>query len=72
MGFENVKCPVCNASYFQVQYSTETALYSPPVYRDGELISKDPNWHTTFCICLNCGNTFIISSHEGEVNVMKS
>ena len=66
-----VNCPYCNKSYYQENYHVSTAMYSPVVVKDGEIISHDPNYHTTHCTCLNCGHTFRIRTHEGETVVLE-
>lgn len=53
-----IKCPNCGESYYQEKYSVTTCMYSPAVFKDGKLISKDPNYTTTQCHCLNCGADF--------------
>jgi len=53
-------CPECGKSYYQVLYTASTAMYCPPVYKDGVLVSEDRNHHTTRCKCLECGNEFSI------------
>lgn len=55
---EVVRCPHCDASYYQELYSTTTCLYSPVIYKDGEIISKTPNTTRVVCQCLNCGKDF--------------
>lgn len=67
----NYKCPTCGASYYRECYTASTAIYSPTVYKDGKIVSKDPNWHTTYCLCLNCGESFYIQRHEDEVKIYK-
>ena len=66
-----IKCPYCNKSYYQENYHTRTAMYSPTIIKDGEVISKDPNYETTHCTCLNCGHTFMIRTHEGVECVLE-
>ena len=72
MQYERLRCPVCDGDFFSVQYTTDTLLWSPTIYKDGKVVSTDPNWHTAFCLCLNCGNTFIATEHNGEMEVIKS
>ena len=55
---EVARCPYCDESYYQELYSTTTCLYSPRIYKDGELISKDPNTTRAVCQCLVCGKEF--------------
>lgn len=52
------RCPYCDDSYYQEMYSTTTCLYSPSIYKDGELISKTANTTRAVCKCLSCGKEF--------------
>ena len=54
----NVKCPHCNESYYMENYSVSTAMYYPPIYKDGVNINPDRNKTTTHCTCMNCGKEF--------------
>lgn len=51
-------CPYCGESYYMEKYSTCTALYYPPIYKDGVNINPDRNTTTTYCTCMNCGKDF--------------
>ena len=51
-------CPHCGASYYMENYSTTTAMYYPPIYKDGVNINPDRNKTTTHCTCMNCGKEF--------------
>lgn len=51
-------CPHCNASYYMEKYSTRTAMYFPPIYKDGVNINPDRNISTVYCTCMNCGKDF--------------
>ena len=53
-----IKCPHCGASYFMENYTTTTALYYPPIYKDGVNINPDSNQSITHCTCMNCGKSF--------------
>lgn len=66
---KKIKCPNCGCSHYMVNYSTSTAMYSPIVWKDGEIISEDNNYHTDVCSCLECGYDFDIIRHCGEVEV---
>lgn len=66
---EIIYCPKCGKSYYQEKYSVSTAMYSPIVIKDGEIISEDPNYHTTYCTCCACGIDFSIRRHKGETEV---
>ena len=51
-------CPHCGESYYMKKYSTCTAMYFPPIYKDGVNINPDKNTTTMHCKCLNCGKEF--------------
>lgn len=54
----NRYCPNCGESYYMENYSMSTAMYFPPIYKDGVNINPDRNIHTTYCTCMNCGKEF--------------
>lgn len=56
----HTKCPHCGESYYTKMYSESTAVYYPPIYKDGVNINPDMNKVTTHCRCLNCGKEFDI------------
>lgn len=56
----NKKCPHCGKSYYTELYSTTTAVYYPPIYKDGVNINPDMNKSTTHCRCLNCHKEFTV------------
>lgn len=60
-----IKCPNCGESYYQVKYSTTTAVYYPSIYKNGININPDRNSETVYCDCLNCNYTF---SYENNPN----
>ena len=51
-------CPHCGESYYMENYSTTTAVYYPPIYKNGVNINPDRNTVTTHCTCMNCGKDF--------------
>lgn len=55
---EMIRCPHCNESYYQELYSTTTCVYSPNIYKNGELISRNSNTIRKVCRCLNCLKEF--------------
>lgn len=57
-----ITCPHCGESYYQENYSTRTAVYYPPIYKNGVNINPDQNTTTTCCHCLNCGKDFSYQS----------
>ena len=52
------KCPHCGESYYMENYSESTAVYYPPIYKNGVNINPDRNTTTTHCTCMNCGKDF--------------
>lgn len=63
---ELIKCPNCDESYYQENYSITTCLGWTPIYKNGVLINENPNVSTTYCTCLNCGNNFSYSSRKNS------
>lgn len=49
------------------QYSTTTAMYFPPIYKNGVNINPDRNITTTVCRCLNCNGIFSYRTRGGEL-----
>lgn len=54
----NHRCPHCGESYYMEKYSLSTAVYYPPIYKNGVNINPDRNTTTTYCTCMNCGKDF--------------
>ena len=63
----DIKCPKCGQSYFMEKYSVSTAVYYPPIYKDGVNINPDRNITTTVCVCLNCNETFSYQTKGEEL-----
>ena len=63
----NIKCPKCGESYYMERYSTTTAMYYPPIYKNGININPDRNITTRVCQCMNCSNTFSYQERGGEI-----
>ena len=61
-----IQCPKCNVSYYVEQATIATLLAWEPIYKDGKLISQDPNTYTTSCKCMACGQGFDIIRKAGE------
>ena len=61
---ELIKCPNCGESYYQENYSTTTAMYWAPIFKNGVLINENPNTTTTHCTCCNCGKSFSYSNKD--------
>lgn len=53
-----LNAPHCGESYYMENYTTTTALYYPPIYKNGVNINPDKNKSTTHCTCMNCGKDF--------------
>lgn len=64
---ELVKCPKCGESYFSEGVSITTCLGWIPVYKDGKLISENPNITSTECTCINCGEKFSYQIKGGKL-----
>lgn len=62
----NIKCPTCGSSFYQELYNECTAVYYPPIYKDGININPDMNHITINYQCLNCGATFSITRKPYE------
>lgn len=63
---ELIKCPNCGESYYTERYTTSTAMYFPPVWKNGVNLNPDRNIHTTYCTCMNCHKEFSYSTNGGE------
>lgn len=64
---KTIRCPLCGASYYAERYSVRTAMYYPPIYKDGININPDGNITTIICLCLNCGENFSYQTRYGEL-----
>lgn len=53
-----IRCSHCGDSYYMENHSISTAMYCPPIYKDGVNINPDRNITTTYCTCMNCGKNF--------------
>ena len=62
-----VKCPNCGASHYEQGFSMTTAMYYPPIYKDGVNTNPDGNITSTTCRCLVCKHNFVIKEQYGEV-----
>ena len=51
-------CPRCGSDYVREDYIMTTAVYYPPIYKNGVNINPDRNAITTYCTCLACGKDF--------------
>jgi hypothetical protein len=57
----NQTCPHCGESYYRENYGITTAVYYPPIYKNGVNINPDKNKTTVNCTCMNCGKEFAFS-----------
>lgn len=62
-----IRCPQCGESYYTIRYSTRTAMYYPPIIKDGINVNPDGNIETTVCTCLNCHYEFEYQTRYGEI-----
>lgn len=62
-----IKCPKCGKSHYMEKYTTRTAMYFTPIYKDGVNINPDRNISTTTCICLECQHVFTYQKRGGEL-----
>lgn len=58
VNINNHRCPHCGESYYIELYSECTAVYYPPIYKDGVNINPDKNKSTTHYKCMNCRKEF--------------
>ena len=61
-----INCPHCGKSYYAERYTTCTAMYFTPIYKDGVNINPDKNITTHVCECMNCGQIFSWRERGGE------
>ena len=52
--YSDIVCPHCGAKHFTIGLSFCTAVYYPPVYKDGVNMNLGQNTVTTNYQCLNC------------------
>ena len=62
-----IKCPHCGASHYSEGPSMRTAVYYPPIWKDGINVNPDRNVTTTEAHCYECNYDFIIKECAGEV-----
>ena len=67
----NIICPNCGMSYYMEEYTTTTAVYYPPIWKDGININPDRNSSTTKCKCMNCGASFGYRRCLDELEIFK-
>lgn len=64
---KRIECPNCHESNYIENYSTCTAMYFPPQYKDGVNVNPDGNTTTTYCSCCSCNHNFSYETQYGEV-----
>ena len=62
-----IQCPNCGKSHYSEKYSMRTAMYYPPVWKNGINVNPDGNFTTTYCYCCECHHNFIVKIQYGEV-----
>ena len=60
-----IKCPYCRESFYQEVYKTSTCMAYGPIYKNGNIVSEDPNVTSITCHCMSCDKDFVWSS-KGE------
>ena len=63
-----IKCPNCGESHYEQRYSTRTAMYFPPIYKDGININEDRNTTTYYCSCCACHHNFRYSQCGEDIS----
>ena len=73
-----IKCPHCGASHYSEGPSMCTAVYYPPIWKDGVNTNPDMNTTTTEAHCCECHYDFVIKeqgnkrwTEEGKYNPPK-
>lgn len=56
--YHDIKCPKCGAKYFIVGPSVCTAVYYPPIIKDGVNINPNRNQTTTSYTCCECNHSW--------------
>ena len=54
--YDDIKCPKCGAKYFEVGASYCTAVYYPPIIKEGVNINPHCNKSVTTYTCCECGH----------------
>lgn len=62
-----IRCPNCGASHYSEGSSQCTAVYYPPIWKDGVNVNPDMNTMTTRAHCYECNYDFVIKSQHGEI-----
>ena len=61
-----IKCPQCDNSYYVEKYNTTTAVYYPPIYKDGVNVNPDGNITTHYCQVLSSAGAALWFRHKPE------
>lgn len=62
-----ITCPNCGKSHYSQGYSTCTAVYYPPIWKDGINVNPDMNITTTYAHCCECHYDFIIEEQGSKI-----
>lgn len=62
-----IRCPHCGASHYSEGPSMCTAVYYPPIWKDGVNTNPDGNVTTTKAHCCECNYDFIIKTQYDKV-----
>lgn len=62
-----IKCPHCGASHYSTGPSMRTAVYYPPIWKDGININPDMNTTTTRAHCCECHYDFVIKEQGPNI-----
>lgn len=67
MSYLDISCPKCGSTYYAIRYQTSTAMWSPTIIKDGQIVSNNPNYTTYACQCIACGAMFSATEHNGVI-----
>lgn len=62
-----ITCPNCGKSHYSQGHSTRTAVYYPPIWKDGINVNPDMNITTTYAHCCECHYDFIIKEQGSKI-----
>lgn len=62
-----IKCPNCGGTHYVYKHSMTTALGWVEEYKDGKLISQNPNTTTSYYTCCECNHNFEVEEQFGEI-----
>lgn len=64
-----INCPNCGKSYYKELFNASTAMYYPPIFKDGVNINPNGNINTTYCQCMNCNSYFNYYTELGSMEI---